>query len=239
MSFVDKLLRLYFDLVYNATYDLTTAQSTTYRGFQKRCIDKFGFEEGDSILCVGIGTGNEIIYILDGNKEIEISGVDTSERALRRAYRKGLQHGRDIQVLRMDAQNLKYPAETFNKVLCCHVMDFINDDGRATREIIRVLKRNGQFVITYPSGKEGIKLGLTLLKDSIPNKNGLGKFVRILSQLLVRMGAAILYLPLLLRTKKRFYSRQDLEAMFIELKPVDVQIEEYAVYNDFIVYGRK
>ena len=239
VSFSDKLVRLYFDLVYNATYDLTTAQSTTYRSLQKRCLDKLSFQDGDSVLCVGVGTGNEIPHILDGGREIEIVGVDTSERALRRAYQKGLKRGKELKVFRMDARNLEFPTGSFNKVLCLHVMDFIEDDEKATREIFRVLREGGQFVITYPSDREGVKLGANLLKDSIRHNIKSGKSIRILPQLLARMGLGILYLPLLFRAKQRVYSHQELEAMFTELKPANFQIEEYPMYNDFIAYGVK
>ena len=239
MSFSGKLMQYYFDFIYNPVYDFTTAQFSAYRSLQRRCIDKFEFEDDDLMLCVGVGTGNEIPYILNGNRGIEIVGVDTSERALRRAYEKGLKQGKNIRVSTMDAQNLQYPAESFNKVLCLHVMDFIEDDEKATKEIFRVLREGGQFVITYPSGKEGVKLGVNLLKDSTRRNINSGKSIRILPQLLAQMGLGIFYLPLLLRAKQRFHSRHDLEAIFTQLKPADFQIEEYPVYYDFIVYGKK
>lgn len=239
VGFSTELVKLYFDFVYNPIYDITTAQFSAYRSWQIKCISKFKFEEGDSVLCVGIGTGNEIPYILDRHREIEIAGVDTSERALRRAYQKGLKRGKEVKVARMDAQNLQYPPGSFHKVLCLHVMDFIEDDGKATSEILRVLKEGGQFVITYPSEKEGVKLGVNLLKDSLRHNNNTGKRIRVLPRLLARIGAGIPYLPLLLRTKQRFYCHQEIETMFNKLKPANLQIEEYPVYHDFIVYGVK
>ena len=239
MSFGNSLVRIYFDMVYNPIYDVTTAQLVAYRRWQERCISRFSFEKGDSMLCVGIGTGNEIPHILDNNREIDIVGVDNSERALRKAYQKGLKLGQEIDVLQMDAQDLQYPAESFNKVLCLHVMDFIEDDEQATREILRVLKKGGQFVITYPLNKEGVKLGVSLLKDTINNNVNSGKYITALPQILAQTGLGLLYLPLLLRAKQRFYSHQDIETMFTELKPGDFQIEEYPTYNDFIISGRK
>jgi len=233
------MIRLYFDLVYNPVYDMTTGRLSAYRRWQKYCIDKFHFEAGDSLLCVGIGTGNEIPYILDGNREVNIAGVDTSEQALKRAYEKGLKEGKELRVFKMDAENLQYPVESFNKVLCLHVMDFVEDHGKATSEILRVLREGGQFVITYPSDKEGIRLAVNLYNESIRHNISSGKLIRVLPQLLVQMGGGIFYLPLLFRAKQRSYSHQDLEAMFTALKPADFQIEGYPLYNDFIVYGRK
>jgi len=239
VSFGNRLVSIYFDIVYNPIYDLTTARLDAYRRWQERCISKFSFQKGDSMLCVGVGTGNEIPHILDGNREIDIVGVDNSERALRKAYQKGLNIGKEIEVLQMDAQYLQYPAESFNKVLCLHVMDFIEDDGQATREILRVLKKGGQFVITYPINKEGVKLGVSLLKDTINNNTSSGKYLTALPQIIAQTGLGLLYLPLLLRAKQRFYSYHEIETMFTELKLGEFQIEEYPSYSDFIISGRK
>jgi len=49
----------------------------------------------------------------------------------------------------------------------------------------------------------------------------------------------IVYLPLLFRPNRKSYSRSELEAMITQLTTGDFRIEEDAVYQDFIVYGRK
>lgn len=234
-----KLMQLYFDFIYNPVYDLTTARLPLYQGLQKACIDKLEFEDNDKALCVGVGTGNEIIRILRVNSKVSIVGMDCSDTALKKAYKKALTWGKEIEVLAMDAQSLEFTTGSFDKVLCLHVMDFIEDDRKATAEILRVLKEGGQFVITYPSDKEGVKLGVNLLKDSIRHNINSGKFIRVLPQLLAQILVGIVYLPLLFRPKKRFYSRRELEAIFSGLTGGDFQIEEYPMYQDFIVYGRK
>ena len=158
---------------------------------------------------------------------------------LKKVYMKALTRGKEIEVLAMDAQALEFAIGSFDKVLCLHVMDFIPDDEKATAEILRVLRDRGQFVITYPSDKEGVRFGLNLLRDSIRYNINSGKFIKVLPQLLVQIVVGIVYLPLLFRPRKRFYSRRELEAMFTKLTSGDFQLEEYSVYNDFIVYGRK
>ena len=234
-----KLMQLYFDFIYNPVYDFTTARLPLYQGLQRACIDKLEFEDGDEVLCVGVGTGNEITLILGINSNVNIVGVDYSKIALQKAYKKALRLGKKIEVLAMDAQSLEFTTGSFNKVLCLHVMDFIEENEQVTGEIFRVLKEGGQFVITYPSDKEGAKLGVNLLKDSIRHNINSGKFTRVLPQLLAQILVGIVYIPLLFRPKKRFYLRRELEAIFSELTGGDFQIEEYPMYQDFIVYGRK
>lgn len=139
----------------------------------------------------------------------------------------------------MDAQSLEFTAGSFDTVLCLHVMDFVEDKRKTTAEILRVLKRGGQFVITYPSAKEGMKLGVNLLKDSIGHNINSGKYISILSGLLSTLAGGIVCIPLSFRPDQKFYSRRELEAIFSELTGGDFQIEEYPMYQDFIVYSRK
>jgi len=240
MSFADKLMRAYFDNAYNLAYDFTTARLNRYRKLQSTCVSKLEFKDDDKVLCVGLGTGNEVFHILQRNRNVKIVGVDYSKTALRKAYSKAFVWGKEIEVLMMDVRRLEFAAGSFNSVLCLHVMDFIEDKRQATEEVLRVLKDGGRFVITYPSGKEDLELGLNLLRDSIGHKVNSGKHrVRALFESLAQVVMGIVYLPLFLRPRKRLYSRGELQAMFARLIARHFQIEEDPVYHDFIVYGRK
>ena len=230
-------MQAYFNLAYNPVYDFTTARLNRYRRLQTRCIDKLELSDDDKVLCVGLGTGNEVVHILRRNKNVNIVGVDYSRIALRKAYKKALILGKEIDVLVMDARRLEFAAGIFDEVVCLHVMDFVPDNKQVTCEILRVLKEGGQFVITYPSDKEGIKLGFKLFKDGhdISSRSSILRFL----QLPIRMAMGAVYLPLLFRPNRRSYSRHELEAMITRLMPSEFQIEEESVYQDFIVYGRK
>jgi len=239
MSFAEKIMQAYFNFAYNPVYDFTTARLNRYRKLQERCVGKLEFRDDDKVLCVGLGTGNEIFHILEMNRNVNLIGVDYSSTALQKAYKKALRLGREIEVLVMDARCLQFATGSFDKVVCLHVMDFVEDDREATNEILRVLKDGGQFVITYPSDKEGLGLGINLLKDNIRHNIDSRNRFRALSILAAQMVMGIVYLPLLFRPNRKSYSRSELEAMITQLTTGDFQIEEEAVYQDFIVYGRK
>ncbi len=235
-----KLMRAYFNYAYNPVYDFTTGRLSLYRQLQQRCIGKLQFEDNDRVLCVGLGTGNEILHVLRMNRNVSIVGVDYSSTALRKAYQKASAQGKEIEVLAMDARSLEFTPESFDQVLCIHVMDFVEENEKVTDEILGVLKAGGQFVITYPSDKEGAGLGLNILKDIIRHNPDAGRYralawAKSLGQIL----AGTVYLPLFLRSKKRSYSHNELQAMISRLTLGDFQIDEHPVYQDFIVYGRK
>lgn len=239
MSFAGKLMQAYFNFAYNPVYDFTTARLNRYRKLQKTCVVKLELKDNDRILCVGVGTGNEVPHILQTNRNVNIVGVDCSKTALQRAHKKALTLGKEIEVQIMDARRLEFATGSFDKVLCLHVMDFIEENRQVTGEILRVLKEGGQFVITYPSDKEGPKLGFNLLKDSVRHNINPGNSFRALSLLVAQVLVGIVYLPLLFRPKRKSYLRSELEAMITQLATGDFQIEEDPVYQDFIVYGRK
>ncbi len=240
MDMANKLLQVYFNFVYNPVYDFTTARLSRYRSLQEKCISKLNLKDNDKLLCVGLGTGNEITHILEVNKRVKIVGLDYSSTALRKAYRKTSRLGSTIELLLMDARRLQFSAASFDKVVCIHVMDFIRENVEVTSEILRVLKNGGQFVITYPSDKESPTLGFNLLKDHIRTLIGSGKHpLRAFLEVVVQIVLGIVYLPLMLRPNKKFYTRYQLERMLAQLVPGTFQIEEDLLYQDLIVHGIK
>lgn len=241
MSFAKKLLQAYFNFIYNPVYDFTTARLSRYYKLQQTCVNKLELKNDDTVLCVGVGTGNEVLHILQANRNVSIIGVDYSETALHKAYVKALQLGKEIKVLNMDVRHLEFAPGIFDKVLCIHVMDFLQDSQQVTNEIFSVLREGGQFVITYPSDKEDIKLGSSLLKDTINNGIASGKNrVRVIWGLIPRMLVGFIYLPqMVFRPKKNVYSRRELKAMIAQVTDGGFHIGEDPVYQDFIVYGRK
>lgn len=240
MALGAKLMSAYFNFIYNPVYDFTIAHRYLYRTLQTSCVDKFTeFNDGDRVLCAGVGTGNELFHILMKNNKVDIVGVDYSNSALKKAYKKAIKLGVKIEVSNMDVRNLEFASGCFDKVLCVHVMDFIPHVERATTEIIRVLKAGGEFVITYPSEIENSRLGVTLLKDSFSQNIHAGNFAKGSLRFLAQMIMSTIYVPLLLRFKKRKYSCEELRLIFAKLITHDFQIESFPMYQDFIVYGKK
>ena len=235
-----KWMQTYFNYAYTPVYDFTTARLNRYRELQERCVSQLQLEDNDKVLCVGVGTGNEIFQILKNNRKVDIVGIDYSHTALRKAHKKALTLDKEIQGLLMDARYLEFAAGSFDKVLCIHVMDFIEDNKQVTDEILRVLKDGGQFVITYPLHKEGPRLGVNLFRDSFYHSINSGRDrIKAVLEPLTQMLVGLIYLPLLFRLTQKSYSRNELEAMFNRITNGDFRIEEDSIYQDFIVYGKK
>src|SRR5215213_7241660 len=53
--------------------------------------------------------------------------------------------------VRMDVTDIDFPEESFDVILCSHVLEHVSDDQRAMREFRRILRRDGWALINVPS----------------------------------------------------------------------------------------
>jgi ubiquinone/menaquinone biosynthesis C-methylase UbiE len=219
-------------------YDFIVTRMAPYNRLQQLCVERLELADGDVLLCAGIGTGNEIDLVLKTKRNVRITGVDYSKTALIRAQNKAKQHGIVVDTRLMDIQNLDFPDAVFNKALCVHVTDFVGDSNRVTNELMRVLKRNGKFAITFPSAKEDFSFGLSVIGDATRYHIKNRTYHKIPLVLTAALLGAIVYLPFLFRKEKRSYDKPELEKLFSSVTE-DYQIEEFPLYCDFIVSGCK
>jgi 2-polyprenyl-3-methyl-5-hydroxy-6-metoxy-1,4-benzoquinol methylase len=99
-----------------------------------------------SILDVGCGEGSLLVDILSYRGEVEVSGIDISERALtisRERVKKGRFYRIDIQKETLD--------ERFDLVICSEVLEHLRNDRMALVNLKKMTKR--YLLITIPIGK--------------------------------------------------------------------------------------
>jgi ubiquinone/menaquinone biosynthesis C-methylase UbiE len=231
---------MYFDLVYNPLYDATTARLSRYKSLQQRCLQALDLEAARSLLCVGLGTGNEMVAALQAAPHLGVSGIDLSPSALASSQRKLRMTGRTADLQIMDVTAIRHPDGSFDRVLCMHVLDFVDDTGQAVREIVRVLALGGRFVLTFPSRLEGTALGLGLARDEVRTALRSGRHpLAVVRDLLFKFIMGLVYVPLLVRAGHHAFSEQQVHRIFGGLPVRGLAIEEEVAYQDFIVTGEK
>ena len=96
-------------------------------------------------------------------------------------------------------------------------------------------------MVTFPLGKEGLKLGYKLLMDNIRSNLTLGKNrIMAVFEPLAQTIVGVIYLPLLFRRANRGrYSIDGLKMMIGQLSAGELSVEEDYVYQDYIIYGTK
>lgn len=55
-----------------------------------------------------------------------------------------------IADVKMDIHNIQYPDESFDFILCNHVLEHVEDDQQCMRELCRVLKKDGTAIMQVP-----------------------------------------------------------------------------------------
>ena len=102
-----------------------------------------GLSPSNTILDVGCGTG---ALLEELQRRYKAGGVDFSRHAL------AFSASRNLCVLSLgDAQRLPYQSSTFDSVVSLDTIEHVPDDLAATKEIARVLKPGGCFVMNVPA----------------------------------------------------------------------------------------
>ena len=102
---------------------------------------------GKNILDMGCGTGGMPHYIHDMNY---IIGTDISDVAIKQA-KETFKDNPKKMFKQMDAQNLTFRNKEFDIVFAKEVIEHLPDVQKAIKEIYRVLKPGGLFVLTSPN----------------------------------------------------------------------------------------
>lgn len=63
-----------------------------------------------------------------------------------------LKHGKGIYLV-ADGMNLPFKPGVFSHTICSEVLEHLEDDRQALRELVRVMKPSGQLIITFPHKK--------------------------------------------------------------------------------------
>jgi SAM-dependent methyltransferase len=134
-----------------SAYEIEAAIESTHWWFAgrrrlfARMIEGLRLARDARILDVGTSTGTNL-RMLGELGFTRFEGIDSSDDAARWCEAKGLGH-----VTRGDAGCLPFADESFDLVLATDVIEHVDDDGAALREITRVLKRGGRALITVPA----------------------------------------------------------------------------------------
>ena len=108
-------------------------------------IRRLPLRPGCRILEVGIGTGiNAPLY----PRDCFVTGIDFSASMLAKAGRRIKAHGvRNVDLIRMDAADLRFADESFDIVYAPYVISVVPDPVRVTREMHRVCRAGGHVVV--------------------------------------------------------------------------------------------
>jgi len=96
----------------------------------------------ESILELGVGTGANMPYYPKASK---VTAIDLSEQMLKRAKRRAEKAGISVDLRLMDAENLTFPANSFDLAVTTFVFCSVPDPVQGLRELGRVVVPEGDI----------------------------------------------------------------------------------------------
>ena len=110
-----------------------------------RIIKELGVDSNSAVLDIGTGTGSNLRLLADLGIR-RVTGLDFSDIAINFCKAKGLG-----SVQKGDVCQLPFADKSFDFVIASDIIEHVDDDRRALREIARVLADGGSALITVPA----------------------------------------------------------------------------------------
>ena len=128
---------------YSKFYDIVFG--AVFHPGRQTAVEKLNCQAGDKVLEVGVGTGLSLgMY----SRDVKVTGIDLSnemlEKARTRVKEENLTQVQDL--LQMDAQEMSFPDNSFDKVIAMYVASVVPDVSRLASEIRRVCKPGGTII---------------------------------------------------------------------------------------------
>jgi ubiquinone/menaquinone biosynthesis C-methylase UbiE len=113
------------------------------------------------VLEVGVGTGDHAKMFLDKTscekkegRTIHFTGIDISKKMIEHASRKLEVHkskNDNISLMIENGEKMNFADNTFDGVFCAAALHHLENPERGVKEILRVLKPGGRFVLMEPN----------------------------------------------------------------------------------------
>lgn len=144
---------IYFEKLYKKVIEVIKNQANGYLKPKSKFLD------------VGCGTAEVIFKLAKEFKEVEFFGVDFSKGMVEKAINKTFNLN-NTKIIEANVENLPFEEGSFNFVICVDTFHHFYNPDSALKEIGRVLKDNGLFLLVDPSPDVFyLKLLLKIIKN--------------------------------------------------------------------------
>ncbi|TMM57112.1 class I SAM-dependent methyltransferase [Maribacter algarum] len=135
---------------------LGTISCSRFRLVKKMLVEK----HGERLLEIGYGSG---VFLPElANHADKVYGVDIHEKTAEVAERL-LEVNVDAELVSGGAEKMKWENNSFDFVVAVSALEFVSDLDAVCREVKRILKPNGSFMVVTPGKSPLLDFGLKVL----------------------------------------------------------------------------
>jgi ubiquinone/menaquinone biosynthesis C-methylase UbiE len=118
------------------------------RAFSEHALRLLGAREGESLLDVGCGTGEDALALAEiAGPGGRVVAVDSSKTMLAVARRRPRESGSPIEFQAGDAHHLPFPDHTFDRVMANRLLQHVPQPLTVLREMVRVARPEGTILV--------------------------------------------------------------------------------------------
>ena len=129
-------------------YDLELLEQDYFPVLKKKSNLISSYLEGKKIIDIGCGNGNLLNFLK--NKNLELFGTDYSKNYLIKA-RKKIPRCEFFQADLLNEKFWKNHSNQYDSIICSEVLEHLDDDLTALKNIHIILRKNGVLIITVPA----------------------------------------------------------------------------------------
>jgi SAM-dependent methyltransferase len=124
------------------------AAADAWHGYKAGSYRLLALAEGDQVLDVGCGTGEDARAIAALVEGVSVIGIDASEEKIREARALSLGLPRPVDFRAADAYALPFEDDTFDACRADRVLHHLVDPAKAVAEMARVTRPGGRVVVS-------------------------------------------------------------------------------------------
>lgn len=121
------------------------------------------FDHIKKVVEIGCGTGT-FLKVLGKTSDVYLVGVDFSSVALKSAFKR-IKALKNIDLVLADAHHLPFKNYCFNTVICCEVIEHLEDPANALEELHRIMMGDASLIVSFPNYCAFLYLLVRLIAD--------------------------------------------------------------------------